>query len=559
MLVPLSKYLEESLESPWISITIVENDPSQLAAAMSLFDFEKFVQTCKKQNINLVLHVDSNAPALKDRLYAQFSNDNPTVLYGWQLFRSPVLSPALMQIHSWLHAPEGAAQPALAVVGFATDEINQTQQALWNALSQKRMKILSSSALQSSDPVVLVASGPSLNEHIEWISHNRQGLNLVASGSSLGVLLKANIKPDAVVFLERGSIVYSDLCDILAEGYSLEGITSIVSSTIDPRVPALFDSAVFFHRPVSAATCLFPHDEQAVLPVAGPHVVNAAFEVLLTLGCRNILLIGADFAAKNRSVPRAVNALGESPRTLNIPVTGNKGKTVFSEPELLYTASLIERVIKTTPDCQIFRLGEGASLALVSDISDAESYVDRFTSSPNVLKNALNNLPYSSFSTDACSQFFDNVNLDLINWVKNINSTATNSHSWSRSLVDTVTPALKRIYSSHTQEQFFISRILCQPLFYSAMSLHDASFNDSRHYDEVNSSFIVSTELMQSVVQQWLSVMNSWLNISQLPIWNLVVAFPIYKSFQKLVLLFKLFIHYFCIEFISSAYELQFW
>ena len=52
------------------------------------------------------------------------------------------------------------------------------------------------------------------------------------------------------------------------------------------------------------------------------------------------------------------------------------------------------------------------------------------------------------------------------------------------------------------------------------MSLHDASFNDSRHYDEVNSSFIVSTELMQSVVQQWLSVMNSWLNISQLPIWN---------------------------------------
>ena len=72
-----------------------------------------------------------------------------------------------MQIHSWLHAPEGAAQPALAVLGFATDEINQTQQALWNALSQKRMKILSSSVPQSSDPVVLVASGPSLNEHIE--------------------------------------------------------------------------------------------------------------------------------------------------------------------------------------------------------------------------------------------------------------------------------------------------------------------------------------------------------------------------------------------------------
>ena len=118
----------------------------------------------------------------------------------------------------------------------------------------------------------------------------------------------------------------------LAEGFSLEGVTALVSSTIDPRVPALFEQAAFFHRPVAAATGLFPDDQCATLPVCGPHVINAALEALLCLGSRKLLLVGADFAALRRNQPRAEGALGDSPREFTIPVRGTGAARCSQSP-----------------------------------------------------------------------------------------------------------------------------------------------------------------------------------------------------------------------------------
>ena len=282
MLVPLISYLRSESTACWISITLVEDDPKQLAAALSLVNLEEFVDICKSQDIALTLHVDQSKANLQDRLYTQLSLDNPTILYGWQILRSPVKSPALMELHSWLHAPEGAAQHVLGLLGFATDEINQTQQALWNALSQSPMKVLSVGHLDSDVPVVLVASGPSLDNQLPWLSKNQHHLNIVAAGSSLGSLLRAGVRPQSAVFLERGAEVYADLCDLLADGYDLDGITAIVSSTIDPRVPQIFSSSVFYHRPVAAASCLFSDSKASTLPICGPHVINAALESILS-------------------------------------------------------------------------------------------------------------------------------------------------------------------------------------------------------------------------------------------------------------------------------------
>ena len=267
MLCPLLDHLLQNKDSSWISITLVEDDPRQLRAALSLMDFPTFVDVCRQRSIGLTLHVDTNKSAIQDRLYTQVGQDNPTLLFGWQTLRSPVLSPGLMEIHSWLHAPEGAAQHTSGLLGFSTDDINQTQQALWNALSSKHMKMIAPSCFDEDVPIVLAASGPSLNDQIPWLKEASPKLNLVAAGSSLGSLLRAGIRPSAAVFLERSAETYTDLCDILADGFSLDGISLLVSSTIDPRLPDLFDQVVFFHRPVAAATSLFPDDGASVLPV----------------------------------------------------------------------------------------------------------------------------------------------------------------------------------------------------------------------------------------------------------------------------------------------------
>ncbi|QNG27761.1 6-hydroxymethylpterin diphosphokinase MptE-like protein [Synechococcus sp. HK01-R] len=520
MLVPLLPYLQSLPNSPWISLTLIEDDPKQLAATLSLINLEALVDLCRSQAISLTLHMDESKTNLQDRLYTQLSSDNPTLLYGWQTLRSPVRSPVLMELHSWLHAPEGAAQHVLGLLGFATDEINQTHQALWNALTQKPLRVLAPEQLRADVPVVLVASGPSLDDQLTWLREYQQTLNLVAAGSALGALLRAGIRPAAVVFLERDSEVYAVLCDLLADGFSLDGITLLASSTIDPRVPALFSQTAFFHRPVAAATGLFPNDQSATLPVCGPHVINAALEALLCLGSRQLLLVGADFAARQRDYPRAEGALGESPREFTIPVRGNLGRTVFSEPGLLHTGYLLNRVIVSTPQAQVWRLGEGAVLEAAQTVKSSTELAQRFGSAPNALAAALQELPSTSFSRDDCSGFFDLVETDLQAWAEELSQAAEVAEGWSRPLAEAIAPLLQRLHDGDSRQRRLLAQLLCQPLFFSAMSMHDAPSGDQKVFAHARHQFLASVQLMQAVVRQWIAVMRPWLRAPQLPLWD---------------------------------------
>ena len=521
MLVPLLPYLQSlASSSPWISLTLIEDDPKQLAASLSLVDLSVLVDLCQQQTISLTLHVDESRDSLQDRLYTQLSSANPTLLYGWQILRSPVRSPALMELHSWLHAPEGAAQHVLGLLGFATDEINQTQQALWNALTQDQFRVLGYELLAADTPVVLVASGPSLDDQLSWIFEHQQALNLVAAGSALGSLLRAGIRPAAVVFLERDSEVYAVLCDLLAEGFTLGGITALVSSTIDPRVPALFEQAAFFHRPVAAATGLFPEDQPATLPICGPHVINAALEAVLCLGSRELLLVGADFAARKRDQPRAEGALGDSTREFTIPVRGNRGRTVFSEPGLHYTGYLINRVIASTPNVQVWRLGEGAVLDAVQTMESSSELVQRFGRAPGALAKVLSDLPFSSFTREDGAAFFDLLGTDLQAWGEELRRVTATAEGWSRPLAEAISPMLQRLHEGDSRQRRVLARLLCQPLFFSAMALHDAPSGNQNAFFEARSQFIASVDMMQDVVSQWLEVMRPWLSAPQLPLWD---------------------------------------
>lgn len=525
MLLPLYNYLQglsqaAQSEVSWVSITLVEDDLRQLYAVMALLPLPQLIKLCKENNINLVLHVDQSQSNLQDRIYTQISLQNPTLLYGWQTLRSPVRSPGLMELHSWLHSPEGAAQHMLGLLGFATDEINQTQQALWNALSHEPMNIIRHTPLLKDVPVVLVASGPSLMDQLDWLKENQVNLNIVAAGSSLGALIKANIRPDVVVFLERDADVYNVLCDLLAEGFSLEDITAYVSSTIDPRVPLLFNEAVFFHRPVAAATGLFPSDQCATLPISGPHVINAALEVLLILGVQEVLLIGADFSALKREIPRAQGALGYSPRNFAIPVLGNNARTVFSEAGLLHTAYLLNRIVASAPELQVVRIGEGIVLDSIKTIEYSPELMVQFGRAPLGLKSVSTLMPESSFSKTDCLQFIEAVSHELPSRFSDLECSIKNAQGWSRSLVDKVSYHLIRKNEKMSRQSTFLSNLLCQPLFFVLMTIHDADNTNEQDFPSAKDNALISVSIIEDVVLRWLLVMKSWLLIKQLPPWN---------------------------------------
>ena len=266
-------------------IAIVESSPVDLCLALNLFDFTEFIELCRQYGIALDLMVDETYSALETRIAKYFISEHPLSLLGTCILSTPKPSPSLMKLSSWLHAPDGLRPQVEAMLGFPADEINQFFQSFWSALTFPNMSLLT-----CSDPgthtICVIASGPSLDDHIDWLKSNADNLYILAAGSSFLSLLTAGVKPNGVVLLERNDDVYLELSKLALDNFNFDGIDLFASSTLDPRVLSFFDDIYQFHRPQSLTSNLYLDERSAFLPQAGPHVVNAAVEVSMSLVLR---------------------------------------------------------------------------------------------------------------------------------------------------------------------------------------------------------------------------------------------------------------------------------
>ena len=515
VLEPLARLLQSGQPLPWQGLVLVEDDPRQLAAVLQLVSFEALVSGLKAAGIGLTLVCETDPAQLRDRFFTLLSREQPLLLHGLQILRSPQRSPALMELHSWLHAPEGCQQLVLGMLGFATDELNQTLQAVWSARANRPARLLTPQIVPADWPVVLVASGPSLDAQLAWLHAHQHQLTIVAAGSALGSLIKAGITPAAVVYLERATDVYRQLCDLAAEGVDFSEILLFASSTLDPRVAALFEQSIVFHRPFAAASSFFPAEGCAYLPQAGPHVVNAALEVLLVLGCRRFLLAGCDFGTVQRGRDRAGSALGVSPRNLTMAVAGNKGRTVFSEPELLTAHHLFERMLMVVDGVDVSRLGEGVALQSCRNVDADDSTAAAMASDHDAFRECLvHGLPQAevpSFeeATAAIAAARDN----LIH----VQELIAEASSWSHQLALALGALVSRDQPELSHPQRFAHALLAQPLFFLMGPLHAAS---PEQWALQQALAIESLQLLLRLVTAYGELLAQFLRIPRLPSWD---------------------------------------
>ena len=233
-------------------IIVVESSPLELCLALSCGDFPALINELKSNKIGLQMLVDNDVENLKAKFRDQVLAVQPTCTYGMTLCHSPLDNPTLT-LFSYMATGEGLTQSVAGALGKETDEINQLIQALVNAKNNPIRKFLTSQSPDHLKPVVLVASGPSLDQSLPWLQKYQNQLQIVCAGSSLGTVISEGIKPSAVVFLERSSVVYeTDLYPLVENKTDLSNILLIASMTIDPRISSLFDETVWFHRPISS-------------------------------------------------------------------------------------------------------------------------------------------------------------------------------------------------------------------------------------------------------------------------------------------------------------------
>jgi len=138
---------------------------------------------------------------------------------------------------------------------------------------------------------VITAAGPSLESDLDKLPELRQGACLIATDTSYHVLKEVGIKPDIIISIDCQHITYY---------HFLNGIDRDIPLVLDlaspPTITKLTDVPVFFTsgHPLS----LYISNNWRNFPsidTSGGNVTHAAVSLAVSLGTREIHLLGADF------------------------------------------------------------------------------------------------------------------------------------------------------------------------------------------------------------------------------------------------------------------------
>lgn len=176
--------------------------------------------------------------------------------------------------------------------GTYDDEINQLNNALHNFNSHIPRLRHPDQELDNT-PVLIIGSGPSLDERIEWIRNISDKAIIVSCGSARDVLKRNNITPDFQIELESDYVAaeaYERSCE---DNKPREGTTLIAAAQVPPKIFDLYKNKRLYFKDSTAMASLF--SDNNVVTGCTPSATNAGLGIVLHLNFKNIFLFGMDF------------------------------------------------------------------------------------------------------------------------------------------------------------------------------------------------------------------------------------------------------------------------
>lgn len=181
---------------------------------------------------------------------------------------SSILShPYSMQLMNYLKTPE------YLVECYKYLDISQIHES--NIFSQK--------------PVILVAAGPSLAKHIEWLKQNKDRFTLVAVLASIQTLTANDIKPDIVINIDAHQVILKFFKGVDFKKY-LSDTKFIFSSLVNKKVSNIIPKEnLYMFESLTNYKVGFGS-------LSGSSVGETSYSMLLTLGVKELYLLGLDLA-----------------------------------------------------------------------------------------------------------------------------------------------------------------------------------------------------------------------------------------------------------------------
>ncbi|WP_415886877.1 6-hydroxymethylpterin diphosphokinase MptE-like protein [Neptuniibacter sp. QD37_6] len=187
-------------------------------------------------------------------------------------------------------------------IGFYDDErvgLAHTIENYFNKLPIARRSLLNRGDV-SNRTVVIVGNGPSLDSNESFLRSVSGKACLISCGTALATLEKKGIKPDIHVEQERNYNQYDWISGSTSEEFR-KGIKLVTLNTGHPKVPELFEESYSVIKPNDLGgnllISLLDRSSGHSLVVAdfcNPTVTNFATSFAVTLGFKNIILVGVD-------------------------------------------------------------------------------------------------------------------------------------------------------------------------------------------------------------------------------------------------------------------------
>lgn len=191
--------------------------------------------------------------------------------------------------------------------------------------------------------VVIVAAGPSLDKNIEEIKRNQDKVLILAVGTVFQKLLNAGIKPDFVIIIDAGEMVYNQIqgCDNL-------GVPLIFLSTVYSRIVKDYSGEKYLicQKGMEEAEILAKQKGWMIVETGGS-VATTAFDLCLKLNVRKIIFVGLDLAFTN-NIDHCSETLYQTEISTNtgVWVEGVNGEKVMTSKNLLLYKNWIEERYK---------------------------------------------------------------------------------------------------------------------------------------------------------------------------------------------------------------------
>ena len=310
-------------------------DINAFARSLSRVDWARHMMRVQDTGGTVYLLADADLNAIIESAWRTCRKHNPTRIDGFGVLASG--DPDYQRRAAILLTQ--TLMLSVTLLGFIHDETLM----LWNNYRNFTMdgvrKFRKRPASATEVPVFIVASGPSLDADIAFITTHADRAIIVSLATSLRPLLKAGIRPDYHVELENTDV--TPKVRQLADEFDLSGIRLVASTSVETEALTYFSGAVLYARYALSSYPIFSGGTEETLRLPGPTAGNAALCFALESGFRNIYLFGLDFGTvdpnKHHSDASYYYTEGADAYadTYDIPIDGNFRETVYTSRAFL--------------------------------------------------------------------------------------------------------------------------------------------------------------------------------------------------------------------------------